>query len=572
MPDDLSGRRAGRRGAGCADARVTGGRPDTVDAYPVPLREFGPLHVLAERAFDLLQRGEAEGAERAGAVAAALAEAVGDEPTLRYCLHVRARALIALHRAWEAVALADVLAERAAHDAQPFWRAKALAVRALALRAVGGHDIVDLLAEAWVLTGTPDGRVYNQVSAAVLIATTLRSTELYEQSDALLSRLWRVVPQDIAVTVLVDGARTLAEWGVHRALVADPGAGATFARLASHTELLRRSVPPDSAWTGLPAFVRCFQAVAAHGLGDLPAAAVLIRSLRRHGWPHRASPEWFMATYVAGSLACTAGSYGPGTADLHDLRAVAEAHGHQLWAAAADEALVRADAERYGPHPALAHAARLFRRSSARWAEQQAERFDAVRTRMRLHELLVERDRARVLSRVDALTGVGNRRALQDRLATGTGPLSALFVDVDDFKAVNEAHSHVTGDAVLIEVARLLHAAARPGDVLARYGGDEFVLVLADGGADQPAARAEAVVHAVREHDWSALAPGLAVTVSVGTAHERDRAALLSDLSAAVHAAKRAGRDRSVPAQRRPARLVALPAPDGGAASAQAAV
>ncbi|HEY0218114.1 MAG TPA: GGDEF domain-containing protein [Cellulomonas sp.] len=519
------------------------------------VREFGVLHPLATRVFDALQQGDAARAERLALHLEALASATGDEATVRYCLFVRGRALIELGRPWDAVDVVALLEARTARDAQPYWRAKALGVRAMALRATGAqHDVIDLLAEIWVLVGTPDGRVYNQVSAAVMMGNALRRVELYEQSDALLSRLWRVVPDDIVPTVVIDSARALADWALHLSLVDHRDAGRVFAHLASRAALLRR-VAPRSDWSGLMRFADCFEALARLGLGDVAGAAALSQPVRPDGpggtgpGPRRGSPEWLMSTYVSGTVACVAGRFGEGVADLHDLREMAEGLDDDLWVAVADEALVRASTDRYGPHPALAHARHMFRRAAARWSAQQADRFEAVRTRIRLHQVLVERDRATVLSHVDALTGVGNRRALQARIDAADGPLTALFVDVDDFKAVNDAHSHVTGDAVLVEIAALLAERARTGDVLTRFGGDEFVLVL-DGvdRATEVTQRAEQIVARVRDHDWDRLAPGLAVTVSVGLARSAEGRDLLGTLSAAVRAAKLDGRDRHMAA------------------------
>jgi diguanylate cyclase (GGDEF)-like protein len=468
---------------------------------------------------------------------------------VRYCLFVRGRALIEIGRPWEAAEVAARLEARTAADAQPFWRAKALGVRAMALRSAGvHHDVIDLLAEIWVLVGQPDGRVYNQVSAAVMMGNALRRVELYEQSDALLSGIWHVVSDDIVPTVVVDSARTLADWAVHLSLVGHPDAGAMFARLASRAALLRR-VAPRSDWSGLVGIADCHEALARLGLGDVAGAAALVEVPRGWAGPRRGSPEWLMSTYVAGTVACVSGRFSEGSAALHDLQEMAELLGDDLWVSAADQALIRASTDRYGPHPALAYSSHMFRRVAARWSAQHADRFDAVRTRIRLHELLAERDQATELSHVDALTGVGNRRALQARLDSAEGPLTALFVDVDDFKSVNDAHSHVTGDAVLVEVAALLGRDARDGDTLARFGGDEFVLVLDQRAEEEDVVqRAELIVAGVRDHDWSRLAPGLAVTVSVGLAHAAYCEDLLGTLSAAVRAAKRDGRDRHMAA------------------------
>jgi diguanylate cyclase (GGDEF)-like protein/PAS domain S-box-containing protein len=89
----------------------------------------------------------------------------------------------------------------------------------------------------------------------------------------------------------------------------------------------------------------------------------------------------------------------------------------------------------------------------------------------------------------DALTGVANRGALFEALrelldARAGGPTGVLFCDLDDFKAVNDRHGHRAGDRVLVEVANRLRDAVGPQDVVARIGGDEFVVLRPD--ADQP--------------------------------------------------------------------------------------
>ena len=100
----------------------------------------------------------------------------------------------------------------------------------------------------------------------------------------------------------------------------------------------------------------------------------------------------------------------------------------------------------------------------------------------------------------DPLTGLGSRSALRRRLDTAPGPVTLAVVDLDDFKPINDAHGHDTGDAVLRVVAERLRGAVRADDLVVRYGGDEFAVVFAHQtpvhGAAQLARRIVAVIQA----------------------------------------------------------------------------
>jgi len=112
------------------------------------------------------------------------------------------------------------------------------------------------------------------------------------------------------------------------------------------------------------------------------------------------------------------------------------------------------------------------------------------------------RDELQARATTDSLTGCLNRAAvlaeLDRALAAADGePLAVVFIDLDDFKAVNDAHGHVAGDALLTAVGRRLRAQARSGDSVGRLGGDEF-LVLCPGVADQ--AWAAALARRIHHH------------------------------------------------------------------------
>jgi diguanylate cyclase (GGDEF)-like protein len=120
-----------------------------------------------------------------------------------------------------------------------------------------------------------------------------------------------------------------------------------------------------------------------------------------------------------------------------------------------------------------------------------------------------------------------------------------VFVDVDQFKLVNDHFSHAVGDEVLRRLAVILRAHCRVNDVLVRYGGDEFVILVFGGGLAAEEV-AERLHHAVRHAPWGQVAPGLAVTVSVGVGRPVPAHGAIAAADSALYAAKRAGRDRVV--------------------------
>lgn len=121
---------------------------------------------------------------------------------------------------------------------------------------------------------------------------------------------------------------------------------------------------------------------------------------------------------------------------------------------------------------------------------------------------------------LDDLTGIGNRRALGEYLTEikrdEVTSIGLVLLDVDDFKSVNDLHGHLAGDAVLVEIARTLHAGLRAGDLAARLGGDEFVVILAGAGLDDTRRRAADLVGALAESGFDELSTGLRVTLSAG--------------------------------------------------------
>ncbi|MFH2006359.1 MAG: diguanylate cyclase [bacterium] len=162
------------------------------------------------------------------------------------------------------------------------------------------------------------------------------------------------------------------------------------------------------------------------------------------------------------------------------------------------------------------------------------------------------------LAITDELTGLMNRRqffSLAERefsRARRYGyPLSVVMVDVDHFKQVNDTHGHQVGDEVLAEIARRLAGALRDVDVLGRYGGEEFAVVLPDTGTkDAPIGLAERLRRCVADEPIVTGAGAISKTVSLGVAQlrtqDKDLTKLLARADAALYEAKEAGRNRAV--------------------------
>jgi diguanylate cyclase (GGDEF)-like protein/PAS domain S-box-containing protein len=160
----------------------------------------------------------------------------------------------------------------------------------------------------------------------------------------------------------------------------------------------------------------------------------------------------------------------------------------------------------------------------------------------------------------DPLTGLANRTLLRDRLAHAlarsereTGATAVLFIDLDNFKQVNDVHGHAAGDAVLVEVGRRLQTAVRPGDTIARLGGDEFVAVCEDVDEESALAVGRRLQKAITV---PITAGGLqqrlsaSIGVALGSVESHgggtlDPDTLLANADAAAYGAKAAGRGRT---------------------------
>jgi diguanylate cyclase (GGDEF)-like protein len=158
---------------------------------------------------------------------------------------------------------------------------------------------------------------------------------------------------------------------------------------------------------------------------------------------------------------------------------------------------------------------------------------------------------------VDRLTGVANRQSLLAALFAETErasrygrPLSVAFVDIDHFKSVNDTYGHAVGDIVLRGVAQALAANLRTSDMIGRYGGEEFMLILTETNIEEGATLTEKLRTLVQRQHFAIEGAGdIAVTISIGIAggsgNQLRMDTLVRDADAAMYSAKSLGRNQT---------------------------
>jgi len=179
----------------------------------------------------------------------------------------------------------------------------------------------------------------------------------------------------------------------------------------------------------------------------------------------------------------------------------------------------------------------------------------AVLSLVHLNAQLRARDHLEWMANYDGLTGIHNRRFVMDqmerlvKMAQRYGqPFAVLMLDVDHFKRVNDRRGHVVGDEVLRMVCAVSRRCIRDVDILGRYGGEEFLVLLPNTDREEARMVAERIRHAVRAARAPVPGDPLRVTVSLGVsvygAETTHAQALVAAADAALYRAKRGGRNR----------------------------
>jgi diguanylate cyclase (GGDEF)-like protein len=201
---------------------------------------------------------------------------------------------------------------------------------------------------------------------------------------------------------------------------------------------------------------------------------------------------------------------------------------------------------------ALDHRVDLSTATRSNELEELADAFNEMASALHAsHEELTHR------ATFDGLTGLPNRTSFNERLRRHFAPaerragtVSVLFIDIDDFKFVNDSIGHAAGDALLVAVAGRLSACVRPGDFVARLGGDEFAIIIGESTA--AATAADALAQRLLDAfltpillDGRPIPAAVSIGSSIMREDTRDPASLLSEADFAMYTAKRAGKARS---------------------------
>ena len=196
--------------------------------------------------------------------------------------------------------------------------------------------------------------------------------------------------------------------------------------------------------------------------------------------------------------------------------------------------------------------ARIRVEVSSKILERDGRPFEVLGIARDIRDRQEHERRLRFLATHDPLTNLPNRRTLETAVEwsaqSGTGGVLA-FIDLDNFKVVNDTMGHAAGDEILVAVTRVLSGALEPGDLLVRLGGDEFAVLFASTDRDHVSRSAESVRRAIEQHTFRVGEQGFWLGASIGLAQVEtggEPGSALAAADAAMYAAKSQGRNRVV--------------------------
>jgi diguanylate cyclase len=512
----------------------------------VRMSAFGPFHAIVVHAHRLYLEGFFDRAVLACREGLLVTAGAGDRSTTQFLRYVEGITLQEGGRHHEAVTVALDLLVDVEDDPDPMWRAKALALLAESSTAVGEVSrAMDALAEgAWLVANTRPGS-YGHLSASTAVAVALRAVFLFEQADGLLAGIRLGDDIDVDLQVVQERALLGAFWGTTLLVVGHVKEAGPYLVTTAEQALNMGRIAALAGNPEMAARAEIIEAYALSRLGGADLAAARVKAAIQRFPLRDELVETHLARLVLGQAATESGDYDEARRQLLAALGNADRASRDMWAAAAVEALADLDVAEHGPHPAVDLWKRLARESLQRvWVERDG-RFTSLQSRNQVRALTAETSRMSQAAMLDPLTGLGNRHMMTSTVELAGDEMSVVFVDVDEFKQVNDHYSHAVGDEVLRRIAIILRTHCRADDVPVRYGGDEFIILVFGGGAAAEGVAAR-LHDAVRSAPWWQVARGLKVTVSVGVGHPVSDHGAIAAADAALHVAKNAGRDRVV--------------------------
>ena len=481
-----------------------------------------------------------------------LARAFGDEESAWRCREILVNAMSADGRLDESLALAEDLARHYLETDQSASRLQILG-QTIAIRFARGEfeRALDELAQGLAALARLSEITRAAASAFLTIANAASTAEMFEMAASQLRRATEIVRQ-VGVPVLAR----LIDSSIARNDLRLAGRLEVIGRYdeahARYREVLRSSIRTQQrdATAHGRRVGRLYEGYAWASLGEAELGRVaLLEALGCHD--EALNPEDTVLLRLGLARACAAlGLVDESRVHLQHAANVGDPTFSHQWQVAI--VLQAAEVERVqrGDHPGidLARQAGMLLANSL-WEERE-RRLEAVMMRMQMLDLAEENERVEQAATEDPLTGLGNRRRLDLTLldmAAGNETGCLLFIDLDRFKGVNDTFSHGVGDEVLKTVAALLRTESRDSDVLVRYGGDEFVVVLRETTLKAATRAGERIRAAVADYPWWRLARGLSAHISVGVAEHRPGMTydqVMSTADAALYSAKQLGRDR----------------------------
>lgn len=509
----------------------------------------------------LLPRQQARAALQAGDAAAAQAPAEewlllalerGDEVERAQALLHLARCDRALHRPGDARGRSELAARLFRQQGDAPGEAGALSVLAHSASLAGHHEeaieaaLLGLRLAQQRGDGAALGVALQDLGACHVWARNFdKAGEVLRQAaDAANACKPRVSPLTACLWLAMATLLSLAGEREQRGQL--PPLGALEGHLINARHLLAEGDAEARCWwTLMQTLAQIWKGASALAQPELQQALTLLPEQERH---------WLaaLAGWVQTELAWARRLWPQARRAASQLVAQADAVQHEPLAQLGELIASQIEEQQGQPQRALQRLRALRERETRVRIASLASREETVQWQLEARRS--ERDRAQLadeaqrlekLSMEDPLTALANRRSFEAHARAqlkSDGVVSLALIDVDHFKQVNDQHSHLVGDQVLSQIARLMRQHVREHDIAARLAGDEFVLLLRGANEDIAQQACRRLDEAVRRHDWNTVSEGLRVSISIGAAQRQDGdtlETLMARSDAAMYAAKR---------------------------------